>query len=65
MPVSGPQSDLAALQNEAKAWQIFGVGQSGQLAKANGRQADILHIIKTCEHRAKMARPRTKILGIF
>lgn len=47
------------------AWQQFGVGQSGQLTKANERQKDTLHIIGECERRANDARPRRKILGIF
>lgn len=47
------------------AWQSFGVGQSGQLAKANDRHKDTIHIIETCEKRANQARPRRKILGLF
>lgn len=46
-------------------WQKFGVGQSGQLSKSNGRNADALHIISTCETKANQARPRKKFLGIF
>lgn len=46
-------------------WQKFGVAQSGQLSKANGRNADILHIVEVCEKRANSARPRRKVLGIF
>ena len=56
---------VQAARAEAKAWQQFGVGQSGQLAKANGRQADTLHIFETCENRINAARPRRKFLGIF
>jgi hypothetical protein len=37
----------------AQGWQGFGVGQTGQLVKANGRQADTVHIFETCEKRAK------------
>ncbi len=47
------------------AWQGFGVGQTGQLAKSNERTKDVLHIIRTCETKANAARPRRKILGIF
>lgn len=54
-----PQDDTA------RDWQAFGVAQSGQLAKANGRLADSLHIFGECERRANDARPRQKILGIF
>ena len=58
-------TELDAAREEAKAWQGFGVGQTGQLSKANGRQADTMHIFTTCEKRANDARPRKKILGIF
>lgn len=47
------------------SWQKFGVAQTGQLSKANGRTADVLHIIGTCEANANKARPRKKFLGIF
>jgi hypothetical protein len=46
-------------------WQKFGVAQSGQLSKANGRSDDIIHIVTICEKRANDARPRKKFLGIF
>jgi len=46
-------------------WQKFGVAQTGQLSKANGRTADVLHIFGTCEAKANKARPRKKFLGIF
>lgn len=46
-------------------WQKFGVGQSGQLSKANGRTADIIHIVAVCEAKANAARPRRKFLGII
>lgn len=54
-----PQDDTA------RAWQGFGVSQSGQLSKANGRLADTLHIVGECERRMNDARPRKKLLGIF
>lgn len=47
------------------AWQGFGVGQTGQLSKANDRHADTLHIFAECERRQLEARPRKKLLGIF
>jgi len=47
------------------SWQQFGVGQSGQLTKANERQKDTLHIIGECEKRANDARPRKKFLGVL
>jgi hypothetical protein len=52
-------------EDTAQDWQGFGVGQTGQLVKANGRQADTVHIFETCERRANDARPRKKFLGIF
>jgi hypothetical protein len=45
-------------------WQKFGVAQSGQLSKANGKNDDIIHIVTICEKRANDARPRKKFLGI-
>lgn len=30
-------------------WQVFGVEQSGQLAKANGRTSDVLGVVRACE----------------
>ena len=61
-PVPGaalPQADTA------RDWQAFGVAQSGQLSKANGRMADTLYIFGECERRMNEARPRKKFLGIF
>lgn len=48
-------------------WIVFGDQQTGQLDKANGRQADTLHIIETCEQRAAEAlkRSRPKVFGLF
>lgn len=51
--------------DELVDWQKFGVAQTGQLSKANGRTADVLHIVSTCEAKANKARPRKKFLGIF
>lgn len=50
---------------DARAWMQFGIEQSGQLDKANGRSADILHIVRTCEANANKARPRRKVLGVL
>jgi hypothetical protein len=60
LPVQGA-TDL----DEAKAWQGFGVAQTGQLQKANGRTGDILHIWGECERRYNEAKPRKKFLGVF
>lgn len=62
LPIVGaqlPESDTV------QDWQKFGLAQSGQLSKSNGRTSDVLHIIKTCETKANDARPRKKFLGIF
>lgn len=57
----------AQLPNDdtVQEWMKFGTAQSGQLSKANGRSADIIHIVTICEKRANDARPRRKVLGIF
>lgn len=50
---------------DARAWMAFGIEQSGQLDKSNGRTADILHIVGQCEKNANKARARGKWLGVF
>lgn len=60
LPPAG-ETDL----EEAKAWQSFGVAQTGQLVKANGRHDDTLHILGECERRYNAAKPRKKFLGFF
>ncbi|QTC87529.1 hypothetical protein [Brevundimonas pondensis] len=32
-------------------WQVFGIEQTGQLARANGRTADVVEIVTSCEAR--------------
>lgn len=59
-----PGAPLPA-SDDVRAWQGFGVAQTGQLTKANGRLADTLHIVGECERRANTARPRRRVLGIF
>lgn len=51
--------------DELASWQKFSVAQSGQLSKANGRSADIIHIVTVCETKANSARPRKKWLGLI
>ncbi len=58
-------STALPVEDSARAWQGFGVAQSGQLAKANGRSADMLHIFGECERLNNEARPRRKFLGLF
>jgi hypothetical protein len=59
-----PGAPLPA-DDELKSWQVFGVEQSGQLTKANGRTADVIHIVSVCEKKANDARPRRKFLGLL
>jgi hypothetical protein len=48
-------------------WVTFGLQQTGQLDKANGRTADALAIVEGCERRDAQAvkRARPKVLGVF
>lgn len=32
-------------------WQVFGVEQTGQLARSNGRTADVIEVVRSCEAR--------------
>ena len=32
-------------------WQVFGIEQTGQLARANGRTSDVVQIVTSCEAR--------------
>lgn len=50
-----------------KAWINFGVAQTGQLHKANGRTADTIGIIERCEARDRVAveRAKPKLFGVF
>jgi hypothetical protein len=51
--------------DDLRAWQGFGVAQTGQLTKANDKFDAAVHIFAECERRNTAARPRRKILGIF
>ena len=64
-PVAGYPLPPVDELDSPQAWQVFGVGQSGQLEKANGRTADVLHIFSECEKRANGARPRKRFLGLL
>lgn len=50
-----------------KSWIAFGVGQTGQLDKANGRTVDALGIIERCETRDRAANEaaQPKFLGLL
>jgi len=41
---------------QVKAWASAYVAQGGQLAKANGRTADTVHIVQRCEELINAAR---------
>lgn len=41
------------------------IEQTGQLDKANGRTADAIHIVSTCEAQINETRERPRFLGIF
>ncbi|WP_288989869.1 hypothetical protein [uncultured Sphingopyxis sp.] len=67
LPPVGHPDALEAYADLAREWMKFGVGQTGQLQKANGRTADAIGIIERCEarDRAAIERARPKILGII
>jgi hypothetical protein len=44
----------------AGAWISFGVGESGQLDKANGQTRDAVSIVKKCEARDQAAADAMK-----
>lgn len=47
--------------SDVRDWQVFGVEQTGQLAKSNGRTADVIEVVKSCEARdAASARQITR-----
>ena len=48
-----PVPSAAFLQDAASVrdWQVFGVEQSGQSAKANGRTSDVIGVVRACEAR--------------
>lgn len=53
-----PSFALPALQAESVDWQTFGIGQTGQLDKANGRTLDTFNIVSKCEARDAAAVKR-------
>lgn len=44
-------ADLPSLTADRTDWQVFGIAQTGQLDKANGRFADGMGIVRKCEAR--------------
>lgn len=67
LPPVGHPGAIQAYAELAREWMKFGVGQTGQLQKANGRTSDAIGIIERCEarDRAAIERARPKVLGIF
>lgn len=63
-----PGASLPSLAADKTDWQVFGVAQTGQLDKANGRTRDALGIVRGCEARdaavvRKITRPWWKVWG--
>lgn len=46
-----PSAAFPANLADVRDWQVFGVEQTGQLAKANGRTSDVIEIVRSCEAR--------------
>lgn len=64
---AGPAGDALFADQLARSWMQFGVEQTGQLQKANGRAIDAIGIVERCEERDRVAleNSRPKVLGIF
>lgn len=45
---------------DERDWQVFGVEQTGQLAKANGRSSDVIAVVRACETRDAAAVGRVE-----
>lgn len=46
-----PSAALPPVDAVEADWQVFGIEQTGQLARANGRTADVVAVVKACEAR--------------
>ena len=46
-----PSAILPTDEDETRRWQVFGVGQTGQLKIANGRASDVIGVVEACEAR--------------
>ncbi|WP_162249633.1 hypothetical protein [Altererythrobacter sp. Root672] len=64
---AGPAGDALYADQIARVWMQFGLAQTGQLEKANGRASDAIGIVERCEDRDRKAvdGARPKVLGIF
>lgn len=60
-------AQLAHAVEVGKAWMEYGLAETGQLEKANGRAADSIGITERCEarDRAAVERSKPRFLGIF
>lgn len=67
MPNATPPAQADNDLDRLKGWINFGVAQTGQLEKANGRTTDAISIVERCEERDRAAikRSRPKFLGLF
>jgi len=52
---SAAERARATAEAEAEGWQVFGIEQTGQLAKSNGNTADAIEITERCEERDRLA----------
>ena len=46
-----PSAALPPAEAVEADWQVFGIEQTGQLARANGRTSDVVEIVTGCEAR--------------
>ncbi len=46
-----PSAALPPVDAVEADWQVFGIEQTGQLARANGRTADVIEVVTGCEKR--------------
>jgi hypothetical protein len=46
-----PSAALPAEDAVEADWQVFGIEQTGQLKRANGRTSDVVEIVTSCEAR--------------
>lgn len=62
-----PAGQIAYLTELGKAWMEYGIAESAQVEKADGRTADVIDLQERCEKRdaAAVKASRPKFLGIF
>jgi len=46
-----PSASLPGVNAVEADWQVFGIEQTGQLGRANGRTSDVVEIVTACEKR--------------